>query len=136
MPCTGTVLFISWGVKPFSSVKINKIQHIGRVHITVHIYCLITCNIRSLLNVPIISQISRKFSQVFRFLAKSPDSWNKFVFLPKQPLLELSRPGIMQMLPLIFISGIFYFSFFSYSLAYIITITKNKGKTTINRNKK
>ena len=136
MPCTGTVLFISWGVKPFSSVKINKIQHIGRVHITVHIYCLITCNIRSLLNVPIISQISRKFSQVSRFLAKSPDSRNKFVFLPKQPLLELSRPGIMQMLPLIFISGIFYFSFFSYSLAYIITITKNKGKTTINRNKK
>ena len=136
MPCTGTVLFISWGVKPFSSVKINKIQHIGRVHITVHIYCLITCNIRSLLNVPIISQISRKFSQVSRFLAKSPDSRNKFVFLPKQPLLELSRPGIMQMLPLIFISGIFYFSFFSYSLAYIITITKNKGKTKINRNKK
>ena len=136
MPCTGTVLFISWGVKPFSSVKINKIQHIGRVHITVHIYCLITCNIRSLLNVPIISQISRKFSQVSRFLAKSPDSRNKFVFLPKQPLLELSRPGIMQMLPIIFISGIFYFSFFSYSLAYIITITKNKGKTTINRNKK
>ena len=136
MPCTGTVLFILWGVKPFSSVKINKIQHIGRVHITVHIYCLITCNIRSLLNVPIISQISRKFSQVSRFLAKSPDSRNKFVFLPKQPLLELSRPGIMQMLPLIFISGIFYFSFFSYSLAYIITITKNKGKTTINRNKK
>ena len=136
MPCTGTVLFISWGVKPFSSVKINKIQHIGRVHITVHIYCLITCNIKSLLNVPIISQISRKFSQVSRFLAKSPDSRNKFVFLPKQPLLELSRPGIMQMLPLIFISGIFYFSFFSYSLAYIITITKNKGKTTINRNKK
>ena len=136
MPCTGTVLFISWGVKPFSSVRINKIQHIRRVHITVHIYCLITCNIRSLLNVPIISQISRKFSQVSRFLAKSPDSRNKFVFLPKQPLLELSRPGIMQMLPLIFISGIFYFSFFSYSLAYIITITKNKGKTTINRNKK
>ena len=50
----------------------------------------ITCNIKSLLNVPKISHISRKISQVSRFLAKSPDSRNKFVFLPKQPLLELS----------------------------------------------
>ena len=82
-------LFISWGVKLFSSVKIQRIH---MVHITVHIYCLITCNIKSLLNVPIISQISRKFSQVSRFPAKSPDSRNQFVFLPKQPLLELSPP--------------------------------------------
>ena len=33
-----------------------------------------------------------KISQVSRFPAKSPDSRNKFVFLPKQPLLELSSP--------------------------------------------
>ena len=85
-------LFISWGVKLFSSVKIHKIQRVGRPHITVHIYCLITSNIKSLLNVPIISQISRKCFQVSRFPAKSPDSRNKFVFLPKQPLLELSPP--------------------------------------------
>ena len=56
------------------------------------LYCLITCNIKSLLNVPKISHISRKISQVSRFPAKSPDSRNKFVFLPKQPLLELSAP--------------------------------------------
>ena len=49
------------------------------------LYCLITCNIKPLLNVPKISHISRKTS---RF----PDSRNKFVFLPKQPLLELSPP--------------------------------------------
>ena len=55
-------------------------------------YCLITCNIKSLLNVPKISHISRKISQVSQFPAKSPDSRNKFVFLPKQPLLELSPP--------------------------------------------
>ena len=85
-------LFISWGVKLFSSVKIHKVQCIGRAHITLHIYCLITCNIKSLLNVPKISHISRKISQVSRFPAKSPDSRNKFVFLPKQPLLELSAP--------------------------------------------
>ena len=87
-------LFISWGViiKPFSSVKIHIIQRINRVHITIYIYCLITCNIKSLLNVPKISHISRKISQVSRFPAKSPDSRNKFVFLPKQPLLELSPP--------------------------------------------
>ena len=60
--------------------------------ISLYIYCLITCNIKSLLNVPKISQISRKNSQVSRFPAKSPDSRNKFVFLPKQPLLELSPP--------------------------------------------
>ena len=58
--------------------------------ISLYIYCLITCNIRSLLNVPKISHISRKNSQVSRFPAKSADSQNKFVFLPKQPLLELS----------------------------------------------
>ena len=58
--------------------------------ISLYIYCLITCNIKSLLNVPKISHISRKISQVSRFPAKSPDSWNKFVFLLKQPLLELS----------------------------------------------
>ena len=62
--------------------------------ISLYIYCLITCNIKSLLNVPKISQISRKNSQVSRFPAKSPDSRNKFVFLPKQPLLELSPPVI------------------------------------------
>ena len=45
-----------------------------------------------MLNVPKISHISRKISQVSRFPAKSPDSRNKFVFLPKQPLLELSPP--------------------------------------------
>ena len=33
-----------------------------------------------------------KHFQVSRFPAKSPDSRNKFVFLPKQPLLELSPP--------------------------------------------
>ena len=79
------------GVKPFSGVKIHKIQRIHRVHITVYI----TCNIKSLLNVPKISHISRKISQVSRFPAKSPDSRNKFVFLPKQPLLELSPPVIL-----------------------------------------
>ena len=30
-------LVISWGVKPFSSIKIHKIQGIHRVHITVYI---------------------------------------------------------------------------------------------------
>ena len=85
-------LFISWGVKLFSSVKIHKIQRIRSVHITVHIYCMITCNIKSLLNVPKISHISRKISEVSRFPAKCSDSRNKFVFLPKQPLLELSPP--------------------------------------------
>ena len=60
--------------------------------ISLYIYCLITCYIKSLLNVPKISHISRKISQVSRFPAKSPDSRNKFVFLPKQPLLELSPP--------------------------------------------
>ena len=85
-------LFISWGVQPFSSVKIHRIQRIHWVHITVYITCLITCNIKSLLTVPKISHISRKISQVSRFPAKSPDSRNKFVFLPKQPLLELSPP--------------------------------------------
>ena len=34
----------------------------------------------------------RKTSQVSQFPAKSPDSRNKFVFLPKRPLLELSAP--------------------------------------------
>ena len=81
-------LLISWGVKLFSSIKIHKIQHIHRVHV----YCLITFNIKSSLNVPKISHISRKISQVSRFPAKSPDSRNKFVFLPNQPLLELSPP--------------------------------------------
>ena len=60
--------------------------------ISLYIYCLITCNIKSLLSVPKISNISRKISQVSRFPAKSPDSQNKFVFLPKQSLLELSPP--------------------------------------------
>ena len=94
-------LFISWGVKLFSSAKIHKIQRIHRVHITVHIYCLITCNIKSLLNVPKISHISRKISQVSRFPAKSPDSRNKFVFLPKQPLLDLSPPVTFGLLSII-----------------------------------
>ena len=85
-------LFISWGVKMFSSVKIHKIQRMHRVHITVHIYCLITSDIKCFLNVPKISHISRNTSQVSRFPAKSPDSQNKFVFLPKQSLLELSPP--------------------------------------------
>ena len=66
--------------------------------ISLYIYCLITCNIKSLLNVPKISHISRKFSQVSRFPAKSPDSRNKFVFLPKQPLLELSPPVTVKVL--------------------------------------
>ena len=56
--------------------------------------CLKTCNIKSLFNVPKISHISRKISQVSRFPAKSPDSRNKFVFVPKQPLLELSPPVV------------------------------------------
>ena len=30
-------LFISWGVKAFSSAKIHRIQRINRVHITVYI---------------------------------------------------------------------------------------------------
>ena len=63
--------------------------------ISLYIYCLITCNIKSLLNVPKISHISRNISQVSRFPAKSPDSRNKFVFLPKQPLLELSPHVIL-----------------------------------------
>ena len=87
-------LFISWGVKLFSSVKIHKVQCIGRAHITVHIYCLITCNIKSLLIVLKISHISRETCQVSRFPAKSSDSRHKLVFLPKQPLLELSAPVI------------------------------------------
>ena len=77
-----------------SSVKIHKIQCIHMVHISVHIYCLITCNIKSLLIVLKISHIFRKTCQVSRFPAKSSDSRNKFVFLPKQPLLELSAPVI------------------------------------------
>ena len=87
-------LFISWGVKLFSSVKIHKIQCIHMVHITVHIYCLITCNIKSLLIVLKMSHISRETCQVSRFPAKSSDSRHKLVFLPKQPLLELSAPVI------------------------------------------
>ena len=67
-----------------------RIQRIGTGCMSPYTYCLITCNIKSLLNVPKISHISRKISQVSRFPAKSPDSRNKFVFLPKQPLLELS----------------------------------------------
>ena len=55
-----------------------------------------TCNVKSLLNVPKISHISRKTSQVSRFPAKSPDSRNKFVFLPKQRLLELLPPVTIQ----------------------------------------
>ena len=62
--------------------------------ISLYIYCLKTCNIKSLFNVPKISHISRKISQVSRFPAKSPDSRNKFVFLPKQPLLELPPPVV------------------------------------------
>ena len=81
-------LFIS------SVIKIHKIQRIHMVHITVHIYCLITCNIKSLLIVLKISHISRETCQVSRFPAKSSDSWHKLVFLPKQPLLELSAPVI------------------------------------------
>ena len=81
-------LFIS------SVIKIHKIQRIHMVHITVHIYCLITCNIKSLLIVPKISHISRETCQVSRFPAKSSDSRHKLVFLPKQPLLELSAPVI------------------------------------------
>ena len=87
-------LFISWGVKPFSSVKIHRIQRISTGCISLNTYCLITCNIKSLFNVPRISHISRKISQVSRFPTNSPDSRNKFVFLPKQPLLELSPPGL------------------------------------------
>ena len=49
-------------------------------------------------HVPIISQISRKIFLVSLFPPKSPDSRNKFVFLPKQPLLELSPPVTMQLL--------------------------------------
>ena len=79
-------LFIS------SVIKIYKIQCIHMVHITVHIYCLITCNIKSLLIVLKISHISRETCQVSRFPAKSSDSRHKLVFLPKQPLLELSAP--------------------------------------------
>ena len=60
--------------------------------ISLYIYCLITCNIKSLLNVPKISHISRNISQVSQFPANSPDSRNNFFFLPKQPLLELSPP--------------------------------------------
>ena len=91
-------LFISWGVKPFSSVKIHRIQRIGTGCISLYTYCLITCNIKSLFNVPKISHISRKISQVSRFPAKSPDSRIKFVFLPKQPLLELSPP-VLRLVP-------------------------------------
>ena len=63
--------------------------------ISQYIYCLITCNIKSLLNVPKISHISRKISQVSRFPVKPPHSRDKFVFLPKQPLLELSPPDVL-----------------------------------------
>ena len=119
MPCTGTVLeSIRWGlhvVNPtrtscyfswkrcwlvfsyhgeFSRFQVSKyIEYSAYTGcISLYIYCLITCNIKSLLNVPKISHISRKISQVSRFPAKSPDSRKKFVFLPKQPLLELSPP--------------------------------------------
>ena len=60
--------------------------------ISLYIYWSLTCDIKSLLNVPKISHISQKISRVSRFPAKYPDSRNKFVFLPKQPLLELSPP--------------------------------------------
>ena len=74
---------------------LNTAHPLGTYH-CIYNYCLITCNIKSLLNVPKISHISRKISQVSRFPAKSPDSRKKFVFLPKQPLLELSPPYAMQ----------------------------------------
>ena len=117
--CTGTVLVsILWGLHvvnrtwtscyfsrkrcwlvfsyhgEFSRFQVSKyIEYSAYTGcISLYIYCLITCNIKSLLNVPKISHISRKISQVSRFPAKSPDSRNKFVFLPKQPLLELSPP--------------------------------------------
>ena len=119
MPCTGTVLVsIRWGLHAvsctrtscyfswkrcwlvfsyhgeFSRFQVSKyIEYSAYTGcISLYIYCLITCNIKSLLNAPKISHISRKISQVSRFPAKSPDSRNKFVFLPKQPLLELSPP--------------------------------------------
>ena len=119
VPCTGTVLVsIRWGLHlinctrtscyfswkrcwlvfsyhgEFSRFQVSKyIEYSAYTGcISLYIYCLITCNIKSLLNVPKISHISRKISQVSRFPAKYPDSRNKFVFLPKQPLLELSPP--------------------------------------------
>ena len=121
MPCTGTVVSFLWGLlvvnrTPMScyfswkrcwfvfsyhwelscfqvSKYIKYSAYKGCISLCI-LYCLITCNIKSLLNIPKISDshISRKTSQVSRFPAKSPDSRNKFVFLPKQPLLELSSP--------------------------------------------
>ena len=79
-------LFISWGVKLFSSVKIHKIQRIHMVHITVHIYCLITCNIKSLLIVLKISHISRETCQVSQFPAKSSG------FSPETALVRAVSP--------------------------------------------
>ena len=38
--------------------------------------------------------VSRKFSQVSRFLAKSSDSRKNFVFLPKQTFLEFTPPVV------------------------------------------
>ena len=122
MPRTGTILVsIRWGLHvgnrtptssyfswkrcwlvfsyhgEFSRFQVSKyIEYSAYTGcISLYIYCLITCNIKSLLNVPKISYISRKISQVSRFPAKSPDSRNEFVFLPKQPLLELSPPVLI-----------------------------------------
>ena len=116
MPCTCTVLVsirwdcrwsvalelhailvgnvADWSIHIMGSFQVSKyIKYSAYTGcISLYIYCLITCNIKSLLNVPKISHISRKNSQVSRFPAKSPNSRNKFVFLPKQPLLELSAP--------------------------------------------
>ena len=100
--CTPTSCYFSWKHcwlvfsyhGEFSRFQVSKYIESSAYTgcISLYIYCLITCNIKSLLNVPKISHISRKISQVSRFPAKSPDSRNKFVFLPKQPLLELSAP--------------------------------------------
>ena len=101
--CTPTSCYFSWKHcwlvfsyhGEFSHFQVSKyIEYSAYTGcISLYIYCLITCNIKSLLNVPKISHISRKISQVSRFPAKSPDSQNKFVFLPKQSLLELSPPS-------------------------------------------
>ena len=126
MPCTGTVLvsvrwvlhvvnrtrtscYFSWKRcwlvfsyhGELSRFQVSKyIKYSAHtVCISLYIYCLITCNINSLLNVPKISRISRKISQVSRFPAKSPDSRNKFVLLPKQPLFRGTQREILRKRP-------------------------------------
>ena len=157
MPCTGTVVSILWGLhvvnrtpsscyfswkrcwlvfsyqRELSCFQVSKYikysAYKGCISLWI-LYCLITCNIKSLLNVPKISHISRKTSQVSRFPAKSPDSRNKFVFLPKQPLLELSPPVYIAIMNIALrwathLDWIKFLAFFFLATVYILGVFNN-----------